>query len=69
MSVPAVPVKVSVKLPATALAEAVTVTVCADPGVRVTVAGCAVTPVGNPVIATVTTPVNPFAGTAFTLIG
>src|SRR5208337_962223 len=34
----------------------------------VSVGGFAVTPVGSPLIATVTIPVKPFAGTAFTLI-
>jgi hypothetical protein len=55
-------------LPATALAEAVTITVCAVPGVKLSVAGCAVTPLGSPAIATFTVAVNPFAGTAFKLI-
>jgi len=55
-------------LPAAALAAAVTVTVCAVPGVRLSVAGFAVTPVGRPAIATLTIPVKPLAGAAFTLI-
>jgi hypothetical protein len=58
-----------VALPATALVGAVTVMVCAVPGTRVSVAGSAVTPVGNPVIATVTVPVKPLAGVALTLTG
>jgi hypothetical protein len=65
---PDVPVNVTIALPATALAEAVTVTVCAVPGARLRVAGCAVTPPGSPLTATFTIPVNPLVGTAFTLI-
>jgi hypothetical protein len=68
LSAPEVPVKVTMALPAAALAVAVTVTVCAVPGVKLRVAGCAVTPVGNPAIATFTIPVKPLAGAAFTLI-
>lgn len=68
LSVPEVPVSVRVALPATAVAAAVIVTFCAVPGVNVRVAGCAVTPVGSPVMATATMPVNPFAEVAFTLI-
>jgi hypothetical protein len=37
------------------------------PGVRVSVAGFAVTPLGKPVIATVTGVVSPFVGLALTL--
>jgi hypothetical protein len=68
LSIPDVPVRVNVALLAAALAAALIVTLCAVPGVKVSVAGCAVTPVGNPVIATFTSPAKPFAGTAFTLI-
>jgi hypothetical protein len=68
LSAPEVPMRVSVALPATAVAAEVIVIFCAEPGVNVRVAGCAVTPVGSPVIATVTMPVNPFAEVAFTLI-
>jgi hypothetical protein len=56
-----------VALPAAALAAAVTVTLCAIPGVSVSVAGCAVTPLGNPVIATITAPVNELTAPAVTL--
>jgi len=65
---PEVPVRVSVALPATAVEAAVSVTLCAVPGVSVSVAGFAVTPAGSPPIVTATSPVKPFAGTAFTLI-
>jgi len=68
LKAPDVPANVTMTLPATAFAEALTVTVCAVPGVKLSVAGCAVTPLGSPVIATFTVPVNPLAGTAFTLI-
>jgi hypothetical protein len=43
------------------------VTVCAAPGVRERVAGCAVTPVGSPVMAIITVPVNPLMGAALML--
>jgi hypothetical protein len=65
---PEVPVNVTIALPAAALAEAVTVTVCAAPGVKLSVAGSAVTPFGSPAIATFTIPLKPLAATAFTLI-
>jgi hypothetical protein len=65
---PEVPVRVSVALPATAVEAAVSVMLCAVPGVNVSVAGFAVTPAGSPLIATATLPVKPFAGTAFKLI-
>ena len=68
LKAPDVPANVTMAFPATALAEALTVTVCAVPGVKLSVAGCAVTPLGSPAIATFTMPVNPLAGTAFTLI-
>jgi hypothetical protein len=68
LSVPEVPVRVSVALPAAAVVAAVIVTFCAIPGVRVSVAGCAITPASSPVIATVTIPVNPLAATSSTLI-
>ncbi len=69
MSVPDVPVKVTVALPAVAPEAAVIVTSCAVPGVNVSVAGLAVTPEGSPLIATATIPVKPFAGTALMLTG
>jgi hypothetical protein len=68
LKAPEVPVNVTMALPAAALTAAVTVTVCAVPGVKLSVAGCAVTPMGSPAIATLTIPVKPLAGTAFTLI-
>src|ERR1700761_1955953 len=66
LSVPDVPVSVTVPLPATAFAPAFRVTLCAVPGVSVSVAGCTVTPEG-PVSATDTVPVKPFVGAALTL--
>lgn len=59
--------KVTVNVPATALVEAVKVTLCAAPGVRVIVAGFAVTPAGRPVIATATVPANEFSAAAVML--
>ena len=55
-------------LPAAAEEPAVSVTFCAVPGVNVSVAGCAVTPDGKPVTATLTMFTKPLAGAAFTLI-
>ena len=49
---PEVPVNVAVEDPAAVPAGAVRVTVAAVPGVSVKDEGCAVTPVGRPVIAT-----------------
>ena len=57
-----------VALPDAADDAAVIVTVCAVPGVRVNVAGLAVTPDGSPATVTVTVPVKPFCGAAFTLM-
>jgi hypothetical protein len=54
-------------LPETAFALAVRLTLCGVPGVSVSVAGCAVTPAGSPVIATDTIPVKPFNPAALTL--
>ena len=68
LRVPDVPVRVTVALPDAATEAAVSVTFCAVPGVKESVAGLAVTPEGSPVIATATIPVKPLAGTAFTLI-
>jgi hypothetical protein len=65
---PEVPTRVTITLPAAAVEAAVSVTFCAVPEIRVSVAGFAVTPVGSPVMATITVPVKPFTGTAFTLI-
>jgi hypothetical protein len=64
---PEVPVKVMVALPDAAEDAAVSVTVCAVPGVKVGVAGLAVTPDGSPATETLTVPVKPFCGAAFTL--
>src|SRR5258708_35013486 len=67
---PEVPVRVSITLPAAAAApaSAVIVTFCAVPGVIVSIVGCAVIPLGNPVIATVTIPVKPLTGAEFRLV-
>jgi hypothetical protein len=54
---------------ASALAAAVSVVLCATPGVNVSVAGTADTPVGSPTIVTVTVPLNPLIAVAFTLTG
>lgn len=63
-----VPVSVRVKLPVAAAGAAVSARFCGVPGVRVSVAGFAVTPAGRPLTATATFPVKPSAGTALTLI-
>ena len=68
LSAPEVPVTVTTALPAAALAAAVTVTVCAVPGVTLSVAGCAVTPAGRLAIPTFTIAAKPLAGEAFTMI-
>jgi hypothetical protein len=68
LKVPEVPVRVRVALPAATVEAAVNVTFCAVPGVKVNEAGLAVTPVGNPLSATDTEPVNPLVGVALTLI-
>jgi hypothetical protein len=57
-----------VALPDAADDAAVSVTVCAVPGIRVKVAGLGVTPEGRPATVTLTVPVKPFCGAAFTLI-
>ena len=67
-SIPEVPVRVSMVLPAIAAAEAVRVTVCAVPGMSVSVDGCAVIPLGNPVIAMDTMLAKPLTGAALMLI-
>ena len=61
-----VPVKVTVAFPTAAFAEAVRVTLCAVPGVRLSVDGLAVTPVGRPLNFTFTVPLKPVLETAFT---
>ncbi len=62
------PVRVNIVLPSHGGREAVNVIVCAVPGVSVSVAGCAVTPLGKPVIATDTMLAKPLTGVALTLI-
>jgi hypothetical protein len=66
---PEVPVKVTVGVAAAALAAAVSVVLCAVPGVKVSVAGFAVTPVGSPVIVTETVPLKEFNAVASRLTG
>ncbi len=61
--------KVTVALPAATVEAALSVTFCAVPGVNVSVAGFAVTPAGNPEIATATVPLKPFTAVARTLTG
>lgn len=68
LKVPEVPVSAIIAVPAAAVDAAMSVTFCAAPGIRVSVAGLAVTPVGRPLMATVTVPEKPFDGTALTLI-
>ena len=58
------PVKVIVDVPVVAVPPAVSVTVLTTPGVRVRVAGLATIPVGSPVMATVTVPLNPLMAVA-----
>jgi hypothetical protein len=67
LRVPEVPVKVTVALPDAAEDAAVSVTVCGVPGIKVNVAGLAVTPDGSPATVTLTVPVKPFCAAAFTL--
>lgn len=57
----------SVPVDAPAPDEAVSVMVCAVPGVRLRVVGLAVTPLGRPVMATLTVPVNAFKAVALIL--
>jgi hypothetical protein len=64
---PEVPVKVTVGADADAPDAAVSVTLCAVPAVKVSVAGLAVTPEGSPVIATATEPLKEFTAVARTL--
>jgi hypothetical protein len=68
LSVPEVPVSVTVAAPVAIVASAVKVIFCATPGIRVSVAGLAVTPAGNPPGETVTAAANPFIALAVTLI-
>lgn len=67
-SIPEVAVRVSITLPAGAVADAVRAMVCTVPGERVSMDGCAVTPLGSPVIATDTMLAKPFTGAALMLI-
>jgi hypothetical protein len=68
LRLPDMPVNVMVELPAAAFDEAVSVTLCAMPGVRVNAEGLAVTPAGNPLSETFTLSVNPFIAVAVTAI-
>jgi hypothetical protein len=67
LSVPEVPVSVTVAEPLATTVSAVKVTFCAAPAIKVSAAGFAVTPAGNPLSATVTGEVNPFIALALTL--
>ena len=66
---PEVPVKIKVGVVAPAVAAAVSVTLCAVPGVSDNVAGLLVTPAGSPVIATDTVAEKLLAAVAVTLTG
>ena len=68
VSMPDVAVRVSMALPGEAAGDAARVTACGVPGMRVSMDGCAVTPLGSPVIATDTMLAKPFTGTALMLI-
>lgn len=61
--------KVSVETAAAVVAAALKVELWEVPGVRLSVAGFAVTPAGRPAIDTVTLPANEFNGFAVTLTG
>ncbi len=67
LSVPEVPVTVTVPELAAALAAAVSVIVCGVPGITLTVAGAAVTPAGKPLSATATAELNPFSAVTVTV--
>jgi hypothetical protein len=69
LSLPEVPVRVTVAEPAVTALLAVRVTLCAVPAAKVSVAGFAVTPAGSPLRATVTGAANPFIALAVTLTG
>jgi hypothetical protein len=66
VSAPEVPVNMAVEDPAAVPAGAVRLSVAAVPGVSVSDDGCAVTPVGSPMIATCTFEENPFCAVANT---
>lgn len=68
VSMPDVAVRVSMALPGEAAGDAARVTACGVPGMRVSMDGCAVTPLGSPVIATDTMLAKPFTGAALMLI-
>ncbi len=55
--------------PASAEGEALRLTVCGAPGVRVSVAGVAVTPAGRPVTVTATVPAKPLTADASSVTG
>ena len=61
------PVNETVGVAAAAVRVAVSVVLCAIPGVRFKVAGFAVMPVGSPVIATVTLPLKELTAVLVTL--
>ena len=62
-----VPVNVTDEVTAVALRAAVSVVLCATPGVRLNVAGFADTPAGSPPIVTATVPANALTAVAVTL--
>jgi hypothetical protein len=64
---PDVPVNVTDEVAATVFNAAISVVLCATPGVRLSVAGFAVTPAGSPPIATATVPLNELTAAAVTL--
>jgi len=59
-------VNTTLAFPVGALFAAVRVVLCATPGARESDAGLAVTPVGNPLNATLAVPVKPFSAVAVT---
>jgi hypothetical protein len=65
---PEVPVRVRVVLPPIAEPSAEIEMFCGVPGVSIKDEGCAVTPVGSPLIATETVLLKPFDAAAATLI-
>ena len=66
VSPPDVPLSVTVVSPVCATVDAASVTLCATPGVSVSVDGLAATPLGRPLSEAVTVPVNPFRALAVT---
>ncbi len=63
------PVNVTVGVDTAAVVPAISVVVCAVPGLKVSVVGLAVTPPGSPPIATETVPLKEFTAVARTLTG